>query len=426
MAEWVRGRVKWFDGKKGFGFVAVEPGDVEAFLHRSALERSLVPEESVRNEVALLVEVDGHGEVTRCKMVEDDATRKEERLRFAEMRVRESVDPGLRSRDVKEFQEALEELVRFAEKHARNRKVVREIVFRRVALVVRDCGAAAEFVQIQGMLEALQVFYRRLVQSQIDFSTRQRKAVQEALEQMNIAFVWRDSSEKADEGITQAGNQSLRKIYLQKINQVLQKRTGRIVLVLDQVTNLANRAAIYRTAESLGIQHIWVVFPKKHKPVPHSSSSNRTHSQGVFTKASKRAEQWLSIRGFFSPEDCIAELLSQQREIWTAELHHSNPTCLENCSEIQIPQKMALVMGSESSGVCPQFSKAATRAVYYPMSGFCESLNVNTSTALILQRLLNICPEAIGDLSSETKQELREKWLTLLIKESAESNSVSD
>ena len=34
------GRVKWFDAKKGYGFLTLEEGDKDVFLHVSALEKS--------------------------------------------------------------------------------------------------------------------------------------------------------------------------------------------------------------------------------------------------------------------------------------------------------------------------------------------------------------------------------------------------
>ena len=33
-----RGKIKWFDAKKGFGFISPDEGDKDAFLHVSALQ----------------------------------------------------------------------------------------------------------------------------------------------------------------------------------------------------------------------------------------------------------------------------------------------------------------------------------------------------------------------------------------------------
>jgi len=34
------GKVKWFDAKKGYGFITLENGEKDVFLHVSALEKS--------------------------------------------------------------------------------------------------------------------------------------------------------------------------------------------------------------------------------------------------------------------------------------------------------------------------------------------------------------------------------------------------
>lgn len=48
---------------------------------------------------------------------------------------------------------------------------------------------------------------------------------------------------------------------LRKCEAVIQRRTSRIILVIERSTKSHNYSAVIRTAEALGIQHLWVISP---------------------------------------------------------------------------------------------------------------------------------------------------------------------
>ena len=48
---------------------------------------------------------------------------------------------------------------------------------------------------------------------------------------------------------------------LRKAETVLQRRTGRFVVVVERICTDHNHSAIVRTAEALGIQHLWLIEP---------------------------------------------------------------------------------------------------------------------------------------------------------------------
>lgn len=55
MGQKVTGKVKWFDDKKGFGFISRHDGKGDLFVHHSGLDmdgyRSLKPEQGVEFDV---------------------------------------------------------------------------------------------------------------------------------------------------------------------------------------------------------------------------------------------------------------------------------------------------------------------------------------------------------------------------------------
>eukprot|EP00434_Breviolum_minutum_P044621 symbB.v1.2.039878.t1/scaffold6847.1/size15061/1 len=64
---------------------------------------------------------------------------------------------------------------------------------------------------------------------------------------------------------------------------------------------------------------------------------------------------------------------------------------------------MLLVLGTEGDGISETMLKQSHRAVFLPMYGFVQSLNVAVACGMLLQRLFDLCPQARGDLSHETR-----------------------
>ena len=127
----------------------------------------------------------------------------------------------------------------------------------------------------------------------------------------------------------------------------------------------------------------------------------------------KGAEAWLSTRTFSKPEECIAALREDKREIWCTTL---SPTAelLTRTNIKALPKHLAIIMGREVDGVSKEFLDASTKHVFLPMFGFTESFNLSVATALVIHTLFDICPEMRGDMTDTEKAQVREKWFDAL------------
>ena len=90
-----------------------------------------------------------------------------------------------------------------------------------------------------------------------------------------------------------------------------------------------------------------------------------------------------------------------------------------------LPDRVALVFGTESVGVTNTFLENADRRVYLPLHGFADSLNVSVSVALILQRIFELATSSprgscLGDMESAERQCLREAWYSTLARSEKE------
>lgn len=191
-----------------------------------------------------------------------------------------------------------------------------------------------------------------------------------------------------------------------------------------------NYQAILRTAESFGVQHVWVVetgLKRKHQEKVDQQAGEEPTDEGDAASAassspaapavgrhdatgtlSMGAGRWLSLRHFSSTSDCIAALREDGREIWVTSLAAGCVKLDRNVGPL--PKKLAIVLGREIDGVSAEMIAASQRAVFLPMIGFSESFNVSVAGALVLQRLFDLAPEAEGEMSDDERMTIRRQW----------------
>lgn len=220
---------------------------------------------------------------------------------------------------------------------------------------------------------------------------------------------------------------------------ILSKRTSRFLLVIETIQDANNYQALLRTADSFGVQNVWIVesgIPRKHEqkqthvdavseasaaaaaaaassPSPEAGASSSAlaavSSHDTTGTVSMAAGRWLTLRRFTSTADCIAALRADGREIWVTALSQGCvPFDSAHCHPL--PDRLAIVLGRELDGVSQEMIAAASRAVFLKMSGFSESFNVSVAGALALQRLFDLAPEAEGQMDEDERGEVRRVW----------------
>lgn len=213
---------------------------------------------------------------------------------------------------------------------------------------------------------------------------------------------------------------------LRKAEAVLQWRTTRLVLVVERCTNDHNYSAILRTAEALGIQIVYMIDPPEvvDEVVPEDLLTQQQRRQiAVATPEeiearrqhhlfARKATEWLTVKDFATSQDCVNELRRLGYQLWVTDLSQE-AECLTLTSP-QVPDKVALVMGTEAVGCSQYMLEQADKRVYLPLRGFADSLNLSVATALIVHQLFVMDPSLIGATTQEEKLQLREAWFSKL------------
>lgn len=225
---------------------------------------------------------------------------------------------------------------------------------------------------------------------------------------------------------------------------ILAQRTSRFILVMETLTDANNYQALLRTAESFGVQNVWIVETGKklkHEekiqldqepigdttitntaapsssitatPTPSAALSSALSHHEIAGAISMSSGRWLTLRHFASTTECIAALRAEGREIWVTTLTPTaQPLDAKSCAPL--PDRFAIVLGRELDGVSQEMIRASTRQVFLPMYGFTESFNVAAAGALVLQRLFDLAPDARGQMSVEERNQIRERWYKIL------------
>ena len=190
------------------------------------------------------------------------------------------------------------------------------------------------------------------------------------------------------------------------MDEVLSHRTRHITLVLEDIYQSQNASAVFRTAECFGIQDIHLI-ENMHK---------YSLSRGVL----KGANKWLSLIHHNSyPNNtamCFQHLKGNGYRIMA-----TTPNAKYSINEIEVSEKIALILGNELHGLSDYAIKHADILVKIPMYGFTESLNLSVSAAIGVSELITKLRNSNVDyqLSQTEQKELKLLWYRKLVRNSA-------
>ena len=146
----------------------------------------------------------------------------------------------------------------------------------------------------------------------------------------------------------------------------LQLPENPLLVVLESVEKPGNLGAILRSADAAGVYAVVVCDPLTDLEHPNIIRS----STGAFFSVPCVA---------CTSEECIAFLKVRGIQILTAQLQDSSLYY-----DTDMRQATAIVMGTEATGLTPQWREAADAHIRIPMLGTCDSLNVSVSAAILM------------------------------------------
>lgn len=159
----------------------------------------------------------------------------------------------------------------------------------------------------------------------------------------------------------------------EKIKKVIEDRQEGVI-VLENIADPHNAGAVWRTAEGLGFQKIYLVY----------SQEKAINPKKIGKASSSSANKWLSFKIFKNVNDCYQELKKDGFRIVATVLDKE----AKNLQSVNLGiKKIAIVLGNEHRGLSQEAIEGADEKIYIPMKGMIQSFNISVAAAIVMYEI---------------------------------------
>ena len=190
----------------------------------------------------------------------------------------------------------------------------------------------------------------------------------------------------------------------EKFEKVLDKRTRHITLILEDIFQAQNASAVLRSCDLTGIQDVHIV--------------ENQYTYDINPDVVVGSTKWLNLYKYnqnsFNTLDAYDSLREKGYRIIATSPHESGYTP----DDLPLDKPIALVFGTEKTGLSEEALSNADGFIRIPMVGFTESYNISVSAALLLYSLTNRLrqSEVNWQLKPQERDELMLQWCKNTIK----------
>ena len=187
--------------------------------------------------------------------------------------------------------------------------------------------------------------------------------------------------------------------------KIIEDRTKHVTVVLEDIFQPQNASAVLRTCDVFGIQDVHII--------------ENENEYNVNPRVVHGASKWITLHKYNQKEnntlDCIKKLKSDGYKVYGTTPHTED--CL--IQDIPLNDKLALMFGTEMTGLSDIAMENVDGFVKIPMYGFTESLNISVSASICLYELSKRLKKSESDwqLSEEEKIDQLIIWSKKVIKD---------
>ncbi|MPZ10443.1 MAG: TrmH family RNA methyltransferase [Kiloniellaceae bacterium] len=170
----------------------------------------------------------------------------------------------------------------------------------------------------------------------------------------------------------------------QRADEVKPFRCKNLIAVLEDPTDIRNIGTVIRNVNALGVEKTYIVDPRRALPDDWQGMRERRS----LTKTSVSAIKWSFVKRFDSSEECLAHL-NRNRFVSIVTSPHikGRRNVVLHEADYSVYTRLAVWFGNESRGVSNLAVEHSEMCVSIPMFGMIESLNLGTTSGIVLYEI---------------------------------------
>ena len=158
-------------------------------------------------------------------------------------------------------------------------------------------------------------------------------------------------------------------------------RCKNLIAVIEDPEDIKNIGTVIRNVNALGVEKVYVVDPK------HSLSDDwqELRERRSLSSTSVSAVKWTFVKRFDSTQDCLNHLEKNNfTSVVTSPHRKGHRNEILHDADFTAYTKLAVWFGNEGRGITDEAADASEMCISIPMFGMIESLNLGTSSGIVL------------------------------------------
>lgn len=192
---------------------------------------------------------------------------------------------------------------------------------------------------------------------------------------------WNNRQALVTERMAMEEKASPRESVRRRADEIKPFRCKNLIAVLENPSDVKNIGMVIRNVNALGVEKVYVVDPRRSLPDDWQDLRERRSVSSTSVSAVK----WTFVKRFDSTDECFDHLEKKGfRSIVTSPHIKGKTSIFLHEGDYTVHTKLAVWFGSEAVGISDLAVERSEMCVSVPMFGMIESLNLGTSSGIVL------------------------------------------